>query len=1140
MKKISYLFSLLLLSLIGVNAYAQKYSLGEQLSAIPTDGSKVVIQNVGHSKYWNGDADLTSQVGDESLVIFEPTGEEVNGEPTYRFKQVSTGKYIQNVILDGGMDTQDKGGAWIPYTSNPADALVFTAMAAEQNSTDFRKKVTGKFVEGGFVFASTYTYLNNNNLTATYIEAEHVHPYLAPWTGGTEWLVFSVSEAHGAEYIGNAINMFYPNGEPTTDQYSVGTLPGQISQATLDAAKAAFQAAVAAQANPALTDAEAETLVQNLKSTAEALKNTNPVTAGYYYLNDSRATASHAYDNGSKLMIKSGVTHESPATVNDVAYIFQFIPTGEEGKFYIKNFGTSNYVKYTGANTAYATSSDQFAWTVSKSTFSSNTFNIGKTESDGLWNTYTSQGFISQWNQKNDPGDAFVFTPVPESEITALVSQVAQNKLNVALNGIYEKSSVLNSECRVYTCDVPNRTAEGYVTFDEAGLVTDAAQFSSNAKQGNEGSFEGLIDNVAGPKGASGNNWYFHSAWQGAIRENHYLQVNLNDAVQKPLFQFAKRYNANGVNDLQLFRLLATNDTTGTWADEGLYGVNYTQNAIIGSDTLKNGAAMVAPTLSQPYKFFRIVCLNSTGNQQLNGFKFFHIGEFRVYNNAQLDAARSTISQVPAADVAAFETALANARRELNNKAATQATIDALTQAYDKVKAALPDPSTVRSLLNALKTQLTKLPFSDTPSVGFFPTSAKTAAQTVVDEVSTLANNKPNANDWTVAELQAAQAKLAEAKKTLEAKMVLPTAGKIYTIRTATSSTADGRAANAPVYAVNNGFGTGIRYMAPNQSGADSVKVDDHYGYNWLVESVDAANQTVRLKNMGTGRYMDLQNQLNANVTLSDTARDIQLSSAYDVNSGAMNIKVGTDMYLNTGAAGRIVAYNGDIKAGLNNGAFTMAESALSTDGTFVAVTKGKGQIITMPFDIDGFYGNGKAYSFLGLHATGTDTVLAFQEISGTIPAGTPVYYVADANENEVNVGVTLTGGQPTFAFEGKTNNGMIGTVDGTKITKFTSLNFYSATLSPVRASNPEYMRNVGANSGYFSGLAMTTEAGDLQVALPNNVTAQELLNENLSTGIGLVVEGNKANVVYDLQGRRVQNVKSGLYIINGKKVLVK
>ena len=68
----------------------------------------------------------------------------------------------------------------------------------------------------------------------------------------------------------------------------------------------------------------------------------------------------------------------------------------------------------------------------------------------------------------------------------------------------------------------------------------------------------------------------------------------------------------------------------------------------------------------------------------------------------------------------------------------------------------------------------------------------------------------------------------------------------------------------------------------------------------------------------------------------------------------------------------------------------------------------------------------------------------------------------------------------------------------------------------------------------------MTTEAGDLQVALPNNVTAQELLNETSQRVSVVVVEGNKANVVYDLQGRRVQNVKSGLYIINGKKVLVK
>ncbi len=33
---------------------------------------------------------------------------------------------------------------------------------------------------------------------------------------------------------------------------------------------------------------------------------------------------------------------------------------------------------------------------------------------------------------------------------------------------------------------------------------------------------------------------------------------------------------------------------------------------------------------------------------------------------------------------------------------------------------------------------------------------------------------------------------------------------------------------------------------------------------------------------------------------------------------------------------------------------------------------------------------------------------------------------------------------------------------------------------------------------------------------------------------------GNKTDIIYDLQGRRVANATKGLYIINGKKVLVK
>ena len=58
-----------------------------------------------------------------------------------------------------------------------------------------------------------------------------------------------------------------------------------------------------------------------------------------------------------------------------------------------------------------------------------------------------------------------------------------------------------------------------------------------------------------------------------------------------------------------------------------------------------------------------------------------------------------------------------------------------------------------------------------------------------------------------------------------------------------------------------------------------------------------------------------------------------------------------------------------------------------------------------------------------------------------------------------------------------------------------------------------------------------TEEEGDAQVVL-ESVPA---------TGILFIANERTNNrAIYDLQGRRVVNAKKGLYIINGKKVLVK
>ncbi|MBO5664752.1 MAG: hypothetical protein J6S03_00965 [Bacteroidaceae bacterium] len=54
-----------------------------------------------------------------------------------------------------------------------------------------------------------------------------------------------------------------------------------------------------------------------------------------------------------------------------------------------------------------------------------------------------------------------------------------------------------------------------------------------------------------------------------------------------------------------------------------------------------------------------------------------------------------------------------------------------------------------------------------------------------------------------------------------------------------------------------------------------------------------------------------------------------------------------------------------------------------------------------------------------------------------------------------------------------------------------------------------------------------------------NNGKALRVKRAN-ETGIESVVDACESNVYYDIFGRRVENPRSGLYILNGKKVYIK
>ena len=76
---------------------------------------------------------------------------------------------------------------------------------------------------------------------------------------------------------------------------------------------------------------------------------------------------------------------------------------------------------------------------------------------------------------------------------------------------------------------------------------------------------------------------------------------------------------------------------------------------------------------------------------------------------------------------------------------------------------------------------------------------------------------------------------------------------------------------------------------------------------------------------------------------------------------------------------------------------------------------------------------------------------------------------------------------------------------------------------------------NVPSNDAYLdmAVVPVTEQAGDVSLPLDDGVI-------NGLVGINDVVNNKTQNNIYDLSGRRVLVAKKGLYIINGKKVLVK
>lgn len=1077
--------------------------------------------------------DWSSAVTSDCIYHFVATGRTVDGHPTYYLQQVSTGLYLGDAVIGSEEDTSlaPFDGKMIYYTSDLDEAYEFTALPSAADSGDPRTTVnTDNYVPGTFVLArAEYQTTGLMSYLGTYSS-----PFMSIYTDTNQWAIATVSKLPAGDYLLQRVNLLMPNG---MSYFKQGTTPGCVSDAAYTQLEAAYNAAMQLGVEADVSEEACDAAYDALAAAVEAANNAIiTVEVGKYYYFISQRSTDGMYASGSNLLWTSGFTTPTdPTNLNSANYMWQIEDAGD-GTYYLKNYATGTYVGTNNSGVSL-TAQPQQAYALSYST--SNETNVG-----GVFNVMpvgNNTGLHTQedghkvvwWSDLGAPGDCWEVRPVDEDFLNSIADAVEQNRLNSELSELYTTARASYMGGRYYSS-----AATPDYFFDDLGIVTDAAQLSTNAQCSSEGPIEGLLDNDF--------TTYFHSEWSSsAPAENHYIQINLGEDLQTFVLKYAERLGQHANARPATVRVLYTNtpDDEASWADAGTVEFTYPYSLTTAEATTVNEAVgLTAVELPAAARYVRLVVLSTTSNQLINGYPFFYLSELHVYEGTY-DPVNSPYEQVEQSVRTAFEAQLTAAEAALAAGTATQEGIAALQSAYDALMAQLPVPTRLTQAIADARAAVEDLPIGE--DLGTFPQSAYDAFLAAVSAVEATVTD-----DMTIAAVNEGLAKVETALSTYQSSLAMPEVGKVYTLRGMTTDANNTRALNAVIYSNGNSTTEALQSMA-QVDGADPVTPTDNLNYLWKVEAVENGN--IVLRNLGTGYYFGTADALNANVP--NVKERTELPIRWTGVAGGFNLTVGEGLYANfAGQNTPIIAWN--TAEGADNSAIRFDEVDMSAyaNRSYWPVESGVYQVLCLPYAISSSFDaetQGTAYDVLGQFEDGANYTLELVELGGNeIPAGMPFVFKAAEGVTQLEVAPTYQYAGETFdmtyAEEAQTNasGALTGTLteyavpeseDGVAV-------LVNGTVALINSETIEVAdRTVNNNSGYFNAV-MTSEKGDASIELPGG---------GISTGIGeTLVDADAPVDVYTLSGvlvrknvnaaKATQGLPAGLYIVGGQKVLVK
>ena len=1154
MRKVYSFLALALISLVGaLNASAQYYdAVGfDDLAYLEdiTPGQHVVLQTASSGARDFFALNKKASIITEDCIYTFVEGTEQNGFKTYYLQQVSTGLYVAtdqtlvksralafNFFAKHPTDFYLRNEDTVPLDCDPTviatydndhfggvepgpQSFVFTDV---KHATSEGWSPTEATQKGGREDGAPWLYLASNWAGSA--------PFFGPWSDTNTWYLFEVAEKTGYALLEAAVEDLIKGDYETMFKAgtTVGQVPSEYVEAWIRAAKTATDLLNEGNEETNVCQQAAEELIAAYKACQENIIQMQG--GGWFRMrihqvegNANYGEAAYAFGADGKGQWVNG-TYEVPEsdasefTLEDAQFIWHLEadPEVEDG-YKVRNYAENQYLGYVSGRSKVVPLADKGDQTyiIKPHTLVDGAFTLVPTQTPtnalhGQVNGHT----LVYWT--TDAGaSAWVFEGVEQSVIDELLpicedhwEEVAKRAKIAKLQALVDQSELAYNRGFAYK---PECSVDGVYPDEVDGLVTDVEQLWTNAQETSEGPIENAIDQNFTTF------WHttWSSAWDMSTQGFHNLCADLGEAVNGVAVKLTQRWSGQN-NAPKQVRAFAANEYEEVvdeetqekvrnykWEEQGVFQFEYLYDTEYDGTTKTKWTGVNSIPFKGNYRYLRLDFEKAINDANSS----YNLSEIRFYKTV-LDEELSRIKGVPTEIVDELKKQIGVAKNEIADGEPTDATLEALEAAYDNFIANYPDPANVQELLDEAKALHDAA--QEDEDLGYYQQGAKEAFYDVIQMVEGQYMSIPvmSNND-----IKTAEKLLNDAIEAFDSKLNKPVDGVYYRIRNA--ATTETKAQGAYLLAGGNG---NSRIVWGNNDPNLALKL----GYIW--KCVKNNDGTYAFTNALTGNYMGTREVLDADlIYMSDTATVVRIETAKV--PGKFVLRQGdTDAYLNTSPQGYCVTYYGDDE----NSFFTFVpESNEPWQGEqYVSVNDDFVHGLTLPFEV--VSASEPLYKVLGVK---DNLTLELVEASSA-EAGEP-FFLRRGDEGAVSIYPLAEKLEDlAYTFEPKTVNGLFGTLAPVEVEEGS---LYSRVYENLVVLIYDTY-TVGSNDAYLdmAVVPVTEQSGDVSLPLDDGVI-------NGLVGINDVVNNNKTqNNIYDLSGRRVLVAKKGLYIINGKKVLVK